>query len=244
MSVVIAMWSGPRNISTAMMRAFENRPDAYVSDEPFYAAYLAETGYDHPMRERVLAAQPQDWRVVAQRCAGPIPEDKTLWYQKHMSHHMCDGFGLDWALGMKNAFLIRPPAAVLASYVQKRGEVTLEEIGLPQQCRLFDLLAQRQGAAPPVLEAGDVLADPKAVLGALCAAFGVAFDPAMLSWPAGPRATDGVWGPAWYDQVIASTRFGSAKKELSFEDLDDRLKPIAESAWPYYERLRRHRLTA
>ena len=147
--VRIAMWSGPRNISTAMMRSFENRPDAAVVDEPFYAAFLDGTGLDHPMREAVLESQPTDWREAARALEGPIPRGRTVFYQKHMTHHMLPGFGLEWARNCRQAFLIRPPEAVLASYTRKREEVTLEEIGFVQQAELFDREADRLGAAPP-----------------------------------------------------------------------------------------------
>ena len=151
MTVRIAMWSGPRNISTAMMRAFENRPDAAVSDEPFYAAYLAETGLDHPMRDEVLASQPTDWRTVAKAMAGPAPGGATVWYQKHMTHHMLPDFGMDWAGACRSAFLIRAPEAVLASYTVKREQVTLDDIGFVQQRDLFEREADRLGAPPPVI---------------------------------------------------------------------------------------------
>jgi hypothetical protein len=236
------MWSGPRNISTAMMRSFENRPDCAVSDEPFYAAYLAETGLDHPMRDEVLASQPTDWRAVAARLAGPTPGGAAVWYQKHMTHHMLDGFGLDWADGAVNAFLIRDPARVLASYVVKRGEVTLADIGVERQRALFEREADRLGAPPPVVEGRDVLADPAGTLGRLCAALGIAFDPAMLAWPAGPRDSDGVWAPAWYDAVERSTGFGPPPDETAPPVLSDDLRRIAEAARPHYERLAAFRL--
>jgi len=238
----ICMWSGPRNISTAMMRSFENRSDCAVSDEPFYAAYLAETGLDHPMRDKVLASQPTDWRAVAAALAGPAPGGAKVWYQKHMTHHMLDGFGLDWANGAVNAFLIRDPARVLASYVVKRGEVTLADIGVERQRELFEREADRLGAPPPVVEGRDVLADPAATLGRLCAALGVAFDPAMLAWPAGPRDSDGVWAPAWYDAVERSTGFGPPPDETAPPALTDDLRRIAEAARPHYERLVAFRL--
>lgn len=241
-TVRICMWSGPRNISTAMMRSFENRSDCAVSDEPFYAAYLAETGLDHPMRDEVLASQPTDWRAVAAALAGPAPGGAKVWYQKHMTHHMLDGFGLDWADGAVNAFLIRDPARVLASYVVKRGEVTLADIGVERQRELFEREADRLGAPPPVVEGRDVLADPAATLGRLCAALGVAFDPAMLAWPAGPRDSDGVWAPAWYDAVERSTGFGPPPDETAPPALTDDLRRIAEAARPHYERLVAFRL--
>ncbi|HEX3364710.1 hypothetical protein [Phenylobacterium sp.] len=238
--VRIAMWSGPRNISTAMMRSFENRPDCAVVDEPFYAAYLAETGLDHPMRDEVRAAQPQDWRVVAKALieAEPAP----VFYQKHMTHHMVPGFGLDWADACVNAFLIRDPAAVLASYVRKRAEVALEDIGVVRQRELFDREADRLGRAPPVVEGADVLADPRRTLGALCAALGVPFAEQMLHWPAGRRESDGVWAPAWYEAVERSTGF-AAPERAKAAPLTDDLRRIADQARPHYEALARFKLS-
>ncbi|HET9070059.1 MAG TPA: HAD family hydrolase, partial [Amaricoccus sp.] len=204
----IAMWSGPRNLSTAMMRAWGNRADmAEVRDEPFYAAYLAMTGLEHPMREAVLASQPQDWRVVARDCAtAPVARGRLL-YQKQMTHHMLPGIDREWILGLANVFLIRAPERVLASYAAKRETVTLEDIGFVQQAELFDLVAGRTGRAPPVIDAEAVRADPEGVLRRLCAALGIDFDPAMLGWPAGPRESDGVWAPHWYGAVLVSTGF-------------------------------------
>ncbi len=244
MTLRIAMWSGPRNISTAMMRSFENRADTAVVDEPFYAAYLAATGLDHPMRDEVLASQPTDWRRVAADMAGAAPGGAAVFYQKHMTHHMLPGMALDWTEGCVNAFLIRDPARVLASYVRKRGEVTLAEIGVERQAELFDREADRLGRAPPVLEGRDVLADPAGTLAALCAALGIGFDPAMLAWPAGRRDSDGVWAPAWYDAVERSTGFGPPPDETAAPALEGELARIAEAARPFYERLAAHRITA
>ena len=240
----IAMWSGPRNISTALMRAFENRPDCAVSDEPFYAAYLAATGLDHPMRAEVIASQPADWREVADALLGPAPGGRPLWYQKHMSHHMLPAFGRGWIDGVINVFLVREPSAVLASYTKKRGEVTLAEIGLPQQAEIFDRVAQRLGRAPPVIESQAVLSDPAGMLRALCACCGIGFDARMLAWPAGKRASDGVWAPAWYDKVEQSTGFAPPRAEIAAADLPAELRAIAEAAAPLYERLRAHALAA
>ena len=240
-AVRIAMWSGPRNISTAMMRAWENRPDTAVVDEPFYAFYLAETGLDHPGRDAVLAGQPTDWRAVARALVEePVPEGRAIHYQKHMTHHMLPGVGLDWTDGVRNAFLIRDPAEVVASYLQRRGTVDLADIGVERQAELFDRVAERLGRAPPVIDARDVLADPAAVLARLCAALDVPFTAAMLSWPAGPRPSDGVWAPHWYASVEASTGFGPPPPEAPA--LEGGPARVAEAARPYYERLRRWRL--
>jgi hypothetical protein len=239
----IAMWSGPRNISTAMMRSFENRADTAVVDEPFYAAYLAVTGLDHPMRDEVLASQSTEWSAVAADMAGPAPGGSAVFYQKHMTHHMLPGVDLGWTASCVNAFLIRDPALVLASYARKRGEVTLADIGVERQGELFDRECDRLGAAPPVVEGRDVLADPRRTLTALCSALGIAFDDAMLAWPAGRRDSDGVWAPAWYDSVEASTGFGPPPEETE-PDLPDDLRRIAERALPFYERLAAHKLAS
>lgn len=242
MTIRIAMWSGPRNISTAMMRSFENRSDTAVVDEPFYAAYLAATGLDHPMREAVLVSQSTDWTVVAARMSGPGP-GAPVFYQKHMTHHMLPGVDLDWTAACVNAFLIRDPAAVLASYVRKRGEVGLADIGVERQGELFDRECDRLGRAPPVVEGADVLAAPEATLTALCAALGIPFSRQMLTWPAGPRDSDGVWAPAWYDAVERSTGFGPPPNDAE-PDLPDDLRRIADAARPFYERLAAHKLAA
>jgi hypothetical protein len=235
------MWSGPRNISTAMMRSFGARPDTAVVDEPFYAAYLAHTGLEHPMREEVLASQPQDWREVVNALLGPVPGDQPVFYQKHMTHHMIEGFGRDWLSEVRNAFLIRDPQAVLASYVVKRGDVTLADIGIVQQRELFEQEADRLGVAPPVIEGADVLADPARMLSRLCGALGIDYTDAMLSWPAGRRDTDGVWAPAWYNAVERSTGFESPVSKAPAA-ISGELQAIAEAARPHYEALARHRL--
>jgi hypothetical protein len=237
----IAMWSGPRNISTAMMRSFGARPDTAVVDEPFYAAYLAATGLDHPMRDAVLASQSNDWRDVASALLGPVPGDKDIFYQKHMTHHMLPDVGRDWMSQCRNAFLIRNPTAVLASYTEKRAEVTLADIGIVQQCELFEREADRLGKAPPVIEGNDVLANPNRMLSRLCSALDISYTEAMLKWPAGRRDTDGVWAPAWYNAVEKSTGFMPKPPERDIT-LPDDLKGIAEEAMQHYDVLARYRL--
>ena len=242
--VRIAMWSGPRNISTAMLRAFGNRADCAVADEPFYSAYLAATGLVHPLRDEVIRSQPSDWRIVADALLGPVPGGRPIWYQKHMTHHMVEGFGRGWIEGCVNAFLIRAPEAVLASYHRVRGDFTLAEIGLPTQVELFFRAGDRLGHTPPVVEGQDVLADPEGLLKALCAACGIAFEASMLAWAPGQRDTDGAWAPAWYDAVEKSTGFSPPRPEPTFNDLPDVLKRLAEKARPLYETLAAHRLRA
>lgn len=241
-AIRIAMWSGPRNISTAMMRSFGARSDTAVIDEPFYAAYLAQTGLDHPMRDEVLASQPQDWRKVVEALLQPVPGNKPVFYQKHMTHHMLPSIGREWMSRVRNAFLIRDPAAVLASYVQKRSDVTLADIGIVQQRELFDEVAHSLGHAPPVIEGADVLAAPGRVLSVLCATLGIEYTNAMLSWPAGRRDTDGVWAPAWYHAVEQSTGFGSPPLAATSSALPAELQRIADEARPHYETLARYKV--
>ena len=237
----LCMWSGPRNVSTALMRAFGARPDTHVVDEPFYAAYLARTGLDHPLREAVLSAQPTDWRQVVHALQAPPSAAKVLQYEKHMTHHMLPEFGRHWLLACRNAFLIRDPARVLASYVKKRSAVSLHDIGLPQQLELFEQVSQALGAPAPVIDCEDLLQDPAGVLARLCDALGISYTPAMLSWPAGRRASDGVWAPAWYDAVERSTGFAPPDSRPA-PGLPDALGELALRARPYYDTLAQHRL--
>ncbi|WP_036226630.1 hypothetical protein [Marmoricola sp. URHB0036] len=200
-TVRVAMWSGPRNISTAMMRSWENRPDTDVVDEPFYAAYLASTGLDHPAREEVIASQPTDPDEVVRRLRdeGSAP----VQYAKHMTHHILRDWPLDWVTDFRNILLIRDPEEVVASYVRSREACEPEDIGLLQQVRLLDALPED----PPIIDAGDFLRDPEGHLRWMCDWLGVDFTDRMLSWPAGPRQSDGVWAPYWYGAVVRSTGF-------------------------------------
>ena len=238
--VRIAMWSGPRTISTALMRAFENRADTAVWDEPFYAHYLDHTGLDHPMAADIIAAYERDWCKVVALVLGPPPGEAHVFFQKHMSHHMLSHLGLDWLNQVANCFLIRDPARVASSYGAKRGAVRLEDLGFAQQLRLFETVRGRSGRIPPVIDAEDVLAAPEAVLPALCGALGIDFDPAMLSWPAGRRASDGLWGAHWYGAVAQSTGFAPARRDPPV--VPPELKDIVAAARPIYEALFAHRL--
>ena len=198
----IAMWSGPRTVSTALMRSFENRPDTVVVDEPLYGYYLARTGVDHPGRDKVIASMPGDWReVLAQLTTAPLPAGSSVYYQKHMTHHVLPEVDRSMLRGLKHAFLIRDPRQLLASYARVRSQPVLADLGLEQQAGIFRTFGG------PVIDSADILRDPRTALEALCDALGIAFDPAMLSWPTGPRQATGL-GPYWYDSVWRSTGFG------------------------------------
>jgi hypothetical protein len=230
----IAMWSGPRNISTALMRAWENRGDCAVSDEPLYAHYLAHSGLDHPGRDQVISAGERDWRRVVDHLLGSAPDGLPLWYQKHMTHHLLPHIERGWIGTLRNVLLIRDPREVVASYVKSRASVTAEDIGLPQQVALFDELSAA-GTPPPIIDAGDFLRAPEAHLRALCAWLGIDFSDRMLHWPAGPRASDGVWAPHWYANVLASTGFQPPTPRAF--TLGGEAAEVAEQCRPHYERL-------
>jgi hypothetical protein len=239
----LAMWSGPRNVSTALMRAWENRPDTVVVDEPFYAHYLLATGVDHPGRDEVLAHHETDWRRVVESLLAPLPPDVTVFYQKQMSHHLLPHMGREWLGSVTHAFLIRDPAPMLASLGEKLGRFELEATGLPQQVEIFDFVRRSTGRNPPVVDAADLLAAPEPMLRALCAALGIPFSERMLSWPAGRRATDGVWARHWYDRVERSTGFEAAEA-MQAPRLEGRLAELVAQCQPLYEHLHAHRLRA
>lgn len=233
----IAMWSGPRNISTAMMYSFANRDDCTVWDEPFYAWYLDTTGFEHPMGDEVISSGVSDAAMVIKQCSDEQP---NLFYQKHMTQHMLPELDRTWLSNVKNAFLIRSPEKVLASYVQKRQEVTLAEIGYTQQLEIFNLIADQTGKAPPVIDTDKFLANPVKQLQKLCQALDIPYTNKMLSWPAGPKKFDGVWANHWYNAAHKSIRFSKPKaKEIN---LPDHLQKICDSAQTTYKELRRHSL--
>ncbi len=239
MAVRIAMWSGPRNISTAMMRAWGARDDTAVVDEPLYAHYLLATSIDHPGRAEVLAAHETDWRRVIAQLVGPIPDDRAILFQKHMAHHLLDEIERGWLTRMRNAFLIRDPREMLISLSRNLPNPSLADTGLPQQVALFEHLT-RESADPPVLDARDVLENPRGMLRALCDALDVPFQEAMLSWAPGRRATDGAWAPHWYTNVEGSTGFAPYRAPTA--PLPAHLAPLLAECMPHYERLHARRL--
>jgi len=241
-TVGIAMWSGPRNISTAMMRAFENRPDTDVWDEPMYGHYLQQTQITHPGAAEVIADQGTDWQAIAQQCQGNSPGNKPVFYQKHMTMHLLPGMSRDWLHTLHNCFLIRHPEQVVASYGAVRPDLTLEDIGFVQQAELFDYVHAGQNHAPVVIDSEAFLENPEGMLRALCQRLNIEFTPKMLSWPAGQRDSDGVWGKYWYDSVWKSTGFAKPRNRKT--RLSPDFQKIADAALPYYEALRPHQLRA
>lgn len=240
------MWSGPRNISTAMMRSWGNRPDTVVVDEPFYAFYLKETGTKHPGAEEVIARGETDWRKVVELCrsaptgAVGVSPDKKIFYQKQMTHHLLPQISRDWLRDVKNCFLIRDPARVIASYIKKNPEVELNDLGFVQQAEIFDFVRGQTDSVPPVIDADDVLRDPEGMLRLLCDKIGVEFSDAMLSWPPGPRETDGIWAKYWYAEVERSTGFQPYRERKV--EIPQSLREIEHRCRQCYEQLHAVRL--
>lgn len=236
----IAMWSGPRSLSTALMRSWGNRADTAVIDEPLYAYFLKSTGRPDPGAAEVIAGHESDWRKVVQICTGPVPGGRRIFYQKHMAHHLLRGVKRDWFEQVRHAFLIRDPREILISFSKVMANPGLEETGYPQLLDIFSDLMARTGKVPPIIDQKDVLQAPEATLRRLCTALAVEFDPAMLSWPAGARSTDGVWAPHWYQEVEKSTGF--APYRANPEPLPAGLEAAYQRAQALYRVLHDQRL--
>ena len=236
----IAMWSGPRNISTALMRAWENRPDTTVVDEPLYAYYLARTGLDHPGAADIIAHYPTDWRTVTAWLTGPIPDGRAIWYQKHMTHHILPEMDLDWLTDLTHCFLIRTPEEMIASYIKVRPDPVLGDFGLVEQRRIFDHVRALTGHIPPVVDAASILVHPERTLSLVCDRLGVPFRREMLTWPAGPRPSDGIWARYWYAAVEASTGFTPPQQRAI--TLPDHLRPLLAECHALYADMAAHRI--
>jgi hypothetical protein len=210
---IITMWSGPRNISTALLRSWGNRADTAVIDEPFYAHYLDHTGYDHPVAEKIIASYPTDWRDVVKQVTGEIPNNKAIFYQKQMTHHILDHIDKSWMTQVINCFLIRDPRRMILSFMKVIPNPELHQLGVQQQVEIFNYVCDVTGKIPPVISARDVLLNPRKILTKLCEAIDVPFDEAMLEWEAGKQETDGVWAEHWYGSVEKSTTFMAYKED-------------------------------
>ena len=239
-SIRIAMWSGPRNISTAMMRSWGNRDDTAVIDEPFYAFYLQATDIRHPGAREVIVTGETDWRKVVADLTGPVPDGKRIFFQKQMTHHLLPEVDREWLGTVTNCFLIRDPREVIASYLKKREDPALKDLGFVQQTEIFDLIRTRTNSVPPVIDAKDVLQNPERTLRLLCEAVGVQFRVSMLSWPPGVRDTDGIWAKHWYGEVAKTTSFQPYR--ATHNEVPARFRETYEHCRDSYEQLYRYRL--
>ena len=239
-ALTIAMWSGPRNISTALMRSFESRGDCHVTDEPFYAYFLNESGENHPAREEILKSQSSDWNNISNELIAHIPKGKTIWYQKHMAHHIFPYSDLSWINNISNCFLIRDPKEVINSYTKRFKLIDHKQLGYNQQLMIFNKIKKESDKYPIVLSAKDVLMDPEKMLKKLCEKLNIGFNKGMLTWPSGKRDTDGVWAPHWYSEVEKTTGF----QPYSYGNttLEENWKNLYSQCMDDYEVLYSHRL--
>ena len=236
----IAMWSGPRNISTAMMRSWGNRPDTVVVDEPLYAHYLASTGQLHPGGDETVKHHQTDWKDAVAEFMGPLPDGKSLQYQKQMAHHLLPHINLGWLDDIENCLLIRQPHEMLLSLSQFLAEPTLADTGLPQQRQIYELVRERTRRHPLIVDAADVLRSPREMLTSICDRLGVSFESTMLTWPPGPRDTDGVWAKVWYEKVYKTTGFGAHRPPSM--PVPAKLQPLLRECTTIYQHLFNHRI--
>lgn len=234
------MWSGPRNISTAMMRSFSSRADCFVSDEPFYGAYLKDTGFNHPMANEIIAAMDCDWSSLTDTLNGDTSDGSAIWYQKHMPSEMVGSVNINDLNSHRHAFLIRDPKRMIASYAKKMEVVSFEDMGLERLHLFFRMEADRLGSPPPVVEGADILDAPGPMLKTLCNALDIPWDTAMLGWERGRCETDGVWAPHWYGRVEQSTGFEGDDHDPV--DLPDEYRALYERCRPHYEALLAYKL--
>jgi hypothetical protein len=236
----IAMWSGPRNISTAMMRAWENRSDTFVIDEPFYAHYLSNNNVQHPGRKEVLADGETNSSNISMGLANDVSDSHSIYYQKHMTHHLQDNINRNWMKEVVNCFLIRNPKDMIISYSKIHSDITSDLLGLEQQKEIFEYVTKLTGNIPPIIDSKDVLVDPKGVLTKFCDRIGVSFSDEMLKWPEGSRSTDGNWGKYWYDNVVNSTGFHSYIPKT--QEIPEKYRTIYENSLKLYEDLHHLRI--
>lgn len=223
------------------MRAFGNRPDTFVCDEPLYSHYLRITKLPHPVADEIIARHESDWRKVVNWLTEAMPEGKPIFYQKQMTHHLLPEIDRAWLAQVTNCFLIRHPREVITSYIAKNNDPLLEDVGFVQQAEIFDFVRAHTGTTPAVLDAKDIQENPRRMLGLLCESLGIEFAEAMLSWPPGLRATDGVWAKHWYKEVVSSTSFRPYSPKP--DQVPERLGDVYSKCLEFYERLYEQRLT-
>ena len=237
----IAMWSGPRNISTALMRSWESRSDTFVIDEPFYAHYLSVTNVDHPGRDEIVQSGETDQSVVSKGLISDIDDSCSIYFQKHMTHHMIPSVGRDWMKDVVNCFLIRNPKDMILSYTKVNSNLSMHLLGLEEQYELFEYVTKINGRVPPVVDSKDILIDPRKTLSLLCEKVGVIFSEEMLSWSKGVRDTDGIWAKYWYDNVINSTGFNIYRQKD--DDVPSKYLGLYDECIKIYDELAKYKIT-
>ncbi len=235
----IFMWSGPRNISTALMRSFENRDDTQVIDEPFYAYYLHKTKKNHPMKNEIIKKYLINEEKIINLIMKKPEKDKKIYYQKHMTHHILDITQIDWIYNGVNCFLIRDPLEVINSYSKKNSLETSYDIGYPSLLKIFNKL-KLSNKETVVINSKDLLNSPKKVLKKLCNKINIDFDNKMINWPKGARSTDGIWSSVWYESVKKSSNFGKYVKNT--EPLPSKFKYIYDECLEIYNLINKYKI--
>ena len=234
------MWSGPRNISTAMMRSWGSRSDTFVIDEPYYAHYLSQNDLDHPGRDEVIGEGELDSEKVSQGLVNDTKDSCSIYYQKHITHHLLDSIDREWMKSVINCFLIRDPKDMIISYSKVHPNLNMHLLGLEEQNEIFEYVKNITGEIPPIVDAKDVLLNPRNILSKLCGNIGITFSEEMLSWSRGPRDTDGNWGKYWYKNVMNSTGFNEYKSKK--EDVPKEYEQLYQKCYILYKKLHRLRL--
>lgn len=210
----IACWSGPRNISTALMRAWSSRADTFISDEPFYAHYLKQTGLNHPMSKEIINLYSTKHKDIIKNLTSVIPKGKNIWYQKHMAHHILKVNDLSWIKNFHNCILIRHPKYVINSYVKKNTLSSVTDLGYTQQLSIIKFL-KKEKLKFYIIDSDDFLKNPEKKINDWCNFLNIDFKKSMLSWSKGPHINDGIWGKHWYNNINNSTKFFKIKRNLS-----------------------------
>ena len=234
--MIIFMWSGPRNLSTALMRSFENRKDTYVLDEPFYAYYLKKTGLNHPMKKEIIKNYPVSQNKIIKLITSK-PGNKKIFYQKHMTQHIIKNTNLDWITMGYNCFLIRHPAKVINSYIKKNSLRNIDDIGFKKQFKIFNKV-KKNNLNFIVINADNILINPNKTIKKLCRELKIRFSKKMLSWPKGKRSSDGIWSKVWYKNVELSNTFSKYRKEKI--NVPKKYKKIYEESLKYYNEMNQY----
>ena len=229
---ILSLWSGPRNVSTALMYSFLQHPAIHVIDEPLYAHYLSKTSVSHPGDKEVLLTMEHDGEKVLKKIVSETKKFQIV-FLKNMAHHWI-GLDSSWLDKYDNIFLIRDPKQMLPSLVNQLPKPILRDTGLKTQVEIYDRL-QKQGKQPIIIDAKYLLKNPKKILRIVFKHLGLPFSTRMLKWPKGPKREDGIWAKYWYHNVHQSEEFTPyyAKKEPFPEHLNE----LLDECTPYYQYL-------
>ena len=235
--MLIFMWSGPRNLSTALMRSFENRDDTIVHDEPFYGYYLFKTQLNHPMKDEIISNYPIAQNEIIKNIT--TKQKNKIYYQKHMTHHIVKNTRIEWIKKGYNCFLIRHPSKVINSYIQKNTLRNINDIGFKKQFEIFKKI-KKNNSKFLVINADDILINPIDSMKKLCKKLNINFSKKMLNWPKGKRNTDGIWSKVWYKKVEQSTTFNKFRKEYII--VPKKYLKIYDESLKYYDAMNKYSL--